>query len=202
VVGATIANKVKTQNRLHFSATDLAALVADMHAMRDQLDAQMRKIQSQSKQIRAIEIQKLRMVDAVNTLVAVVSQPSTVGPRGSRRHDRNVLSTGVNPHLGWRDRDSIASTSNTVTSAGSASRGSGSSELTFISEPDALSNGLECGGAREQDEMEFNMDFDRMQELVRLDKRKVGSGLDGEGKAKGSRRKKSSGAVGYLSIDA
>jgi hypothetical protein len=202
VVGAAIANKAKTRRRLHVSATDLAAMAADMRAMREQLDMQMRKIQSQSKQIRAIEIQKLRVVDAVNALVAVVSEPSTVVPMGLRGNERNITLMEVNPHLGWRDRDSIASTSNTVASAGSASSGSGSPELTFITEPDAFSNRLESVGAQGQDGMEFNMDFDRMQELVRLDRRKVGSELDQEGKAKGSRRKKSSGAVGYLSIHA
>ena len=154
---------------LHLSASDLVAMVTDMHAMREELDAQMRKIQSQSKQIRAIEMQKVRMVDAVNALVAVVSEPVTVAPVGSRKQ---VMETGVSTHLGWRDRDSIASTSNTAASGDSASSESGSSDATFITEPDAVGNGV-AG----QDGMEFNMDFDRMQELIRLDRRKVGPGV-------------------------
>jgi hypothetical protein len=205
VVGVTTANKTKMQKRLHLSASDLAAMVADIHAMRGQLDAQMRKLQTQSKQIHAIEMQKLRMVDAVNALVAVVSETSTVVPVSSGRHERQAMLTSMNPHLGSysrKDRDSIASTSNTIVSAVSASSGSGASELTFITEPDPFTNGLESASPLGQESRHFNMDFDRMQELISLDRRQVDSGSNQEGKAKASMSKESGSSVGYVSIDA
>ena len=186
VVGGARAHKAKLQKRLHLSASDLAAMVGDMHNMKEQLDAQSRQIYVQSKQLRVIEMQKSRMVEAVNALVAVVTEPIGGVGESSRKYEGHV----VLPHVGsfrQADRDSVASTSYTITSTGSGSSGSGGSDLTFISEPDPLSS----GGASPvgQESVEFNMDFDRMQELIRLDRKK------------GSRRKKSGGAVGYLRID-
>jgi hypothetical protein len=65
--------------------------------------------------------------------------------------------------------------------------------LTFITEPEAFGNGL-----LSQEGKELNMDFDRLQELIRLDRRKVGFGTDQEGKLKRSSRKSGSSAVGYV----
>ena len=202
VVGGASANRAKIQKHLHLSHGDLAAMVVDMHGMREQLDAQRRQIHAQSKQLRAIEVQKLRMVDAVNALVAVVREPGVAVPVRSREHERQAIL----PHLGsfsWLDRDSIASTSNTVASAssgssGSGSNGSGASDATFITEPDPFGSGV--AGPLGQESVEFDMDFDRMQELIQLDKKKVDAR---GGRAKGpSRRRKGGGAVGYLSINA
>ena len=197
VVGGVTANRAKIQKQLHLSHSDLAAMVVDMHGMREQLDAQRRQIHAQSKQLRAIEVHKLRMVDAVNALVAVVREPGAVVPVRSREHERQAIV----PHLGsfsWPDRDSIASTSNTVASASSGSSGSSASDATFITEPDPLGSGVASPVGQES--AEFDMDFDRMQELIRLDRKKVG-GRDGRARGS-SRRRKSGGAVGYLSINA
>lgn len=190
VVGVTDANKAKIPKRLRLSAGDLAAMIADMHSMRQQLNGQTRKIQAQSKQIRAIEMQKLRIVEAVNALVAVLSEPPSMVPVSS---PRPVMSPGAYPHLGWPDRDSVTSMTNTGASADSASSRSRSSDLTFITEPEALGNGL-----MSQEGKELNMDFDRLQELIRLDRRKVGFGTDQEGKWKRPSRKSGSSAVGYV----
>ena len=217
VVGATsTVNKTKAQKRLHLSTSDLAALIADMRAMREQLDGQMRQIKAQSKQIRTIEMQRLRMMEAVNALVAVVSEPIKSAvvsvSSSSRRSEKGGCALGgMNPYrlpeesyeaYGGPDKDSIASTINTVASARSASSGSRASDVTFITEPepDPFVNGVDSVGVLGPEIVEFKMDFDRMQELIRLDKRKVEWR---EGKAKGARRNKSSGgAVGYLTIDA
>ena len=193
MVGATNANRAKVQRPPYLSASDVAAIIADMHSMREQLNGQMRKIQAQSKQIRAIEMQKIRMLEAVNALVAAVSEPFSMVPVSSHRA---VMSMGVNPHLGWPGRDSVASTSNTAASADTASSGSESSGTTFITEPEALGKGLVS-----REGVEFNMDFDRMQELIRLDRRKAGPGVDQEDKSKRS-GSESSGLVRYLRIGA
>jgi hypothetical protein len=194
VVGVTNAHKAQIQKHRPLGASDVAAMIADMHSMREQLNGQMRKIQAQSKQIRAIEMQKVRMVEAVNALVAVVSEPVSMVPVSSQRP---IRSAGAYPHLGWPGKDSVARTSNTGASGDSASSRSGSSDVTFITEPETFSHGL-----MSQEGMEFNMDFDRMQELIRLDRRKVGFGACQEGKGKRSTKKSGGSAVGYLRIGA
>jgi hypothetical protein len=166
VVGATSAKNIKAQEGPHFSNSDLAAMIADMNAMRGQLDAQMRRIHEQSKQIRAIERQKTRMVHAVNALIAVATETATVLPVSSQCGERAVIMGRRNENARL-NRDSIASTSNTVYSLASASRSSSYSEFTFITEPERFSNGLP--GQLGHDTLEFSLDFDRMQELVRLD---------------------------------
>lgn len=174
VVGVKTANKARMQKGLRLSSSDLAAMVTDMHAMRERLDAQMRKIRKQSKQIRAIEMHKLRVVEAVNALVAVVSDTNTTVTVSQRRRERQVISPSMNPEFdsySRPDRDSIASASTTVASAVSGSSDSGSSNLTFITEPEAFGNGLNSPPRHET--MEFDMDFDRMQELIKLDRKKV-----------------------------
>jgi hypothetical protein len=174
VVGAISAENVKVQNGPDLSTSDLAAMVADMHAMRGRLDAQMRQIHEQSKRIRTIEMQKARMVQAVNALIAVATESATVVPVMGSRNENLQSDARLN-------RDSITSTSNTANSLASASRSSGCSEFTFITEPERFSNGLT--GQLGHNALEFSLDFDRMQELVRLDRSKASLGYGREEKA-------------------
>lgn len=181
VVGAIGAENVKVQNGPPLSTSDLAAMVADMHAMRGQLDAQMRQIHEQSKRIRTIEMQKARMVHAVNALIAVATESATVVPVSG---ERAIIMGSRNENLqsdARLNRDSIASTSNTANSLASASRSSGCSEFTFITEPERFSNGLT--GQLGHNALEFSLDFDRMHELVRLDRSKASLGYGREEKA-------------------
>jgi hypothetical protein len=199
VVGTISAENVKVQNGPHLSTSDLAAMVADMHAMRGQLDAQMRKIHEQSKRIRTIEMQKARMVHAVNALIAVATESATVVPVSLQGGERATIMGSRNENLqpdARLNRDSMASTSNTINSLASASRSSGCSEFTFITEPDRFSNGLT--GQLGHNALEFNMDFDQMQELVRLDRSKTPLGYGREEKA--SRTMRTS-TFGQLRID-
>jgi hypothetical protein len=184
VVGAISAENVKVQNGPDLSTSDLAAMVADMHAMRGRLDAQMRQIHEQSKRIRTIEMQKARMVHAVNALIAVATESATVVPVSSQCGERPVIMGSRNENLqsdARLNRDSLASTSNTANSLASASRSSGCSEFTFITEPERFSNGLT--GQLGHNALEFSLDFDRMQELVRLDRSKASLGYGREEKA-------------------
>jgi hypothetical protein len=197
VVGTNSAEKVEVLNGSHLSNSDLAAMVADMRAMRGQLDAQMRRIHEQSKQILAIEMQKARMVQALNALVAVATETVPVSAQwgeraaiiGSRKENR-LSDARLN-------RDSLLSTSNTINSLVSASRSSGCSEFTFITEPERFSNG--STGQQGHNILEFSMDFDRMQDLVRLDKTKTSLGYNRGEKA--SRTMKAS-TFGHLRIEA
>jgi hypothetical protein len=198
-VGAISAENIKVQNGLHLSTSDLAAMVADMHAMRGQLEAQMRKIHEQSKRIRAIEMQKARMVHAVNALIAVATESATVVPVSLQGGERASIMGSRNENLqsdARLNRDSMASTSNTINSLASASRSSGCSEFTFITEPDRFSNGLTSQLGHNA--LEFNMDFDQMQELVRLDRSKTSLGYGREERA--SRTMRTS-TFGQLRID-
>ena len=183
VVGTASAENVKVQNE-PLSTSDLAAMVADMHAMRGRLDAQMRQIHEQSKRIRTIEMQKARMVHAVNALIAVATESAALVPVSSQYGERAVIMGSRNENLqsdARLNRDSITSTSNTANSLASASRSSGCSEFTFITEPERFSNSLT--GQLGHNALEFSLDFDRMQELVRLDRSKASLGYGREEKA-------------------
>jgi hypothetical protein len=200
VVGATSVESIKAQNGPRLSTGDLAAMVADMQAMRGQLDAQMRQIHEQTKQIRAIEMQKARMVHALNALVAVATETVTAVPVGAQWGERAAIMGSRNENLlsdARLNRNSLASTSNTVNSLVSASRSSGCSEFTFITEPERFSNGLTS--QQGHNALEFSMDFDRMQDLVRLDRSKTSLGYGREEKAS---RTMTASAFGHLRIEA
>jgi hypothetical protein len=175
-------------------------MAADMQAMRGQLDAQMRQIHEQSKQIQAIEIQKARMVHALNALITVATETATAVPIDARWGERAAIIGSRNENLlsdARLNRDSLVSTSNTLNSLLNASRSSGCSEFTFITEPERFSNGLTS--QQGHNALEFSMDFDRMQDLVRLDRSKASLGYGREEKA--SRTMKAN-TFGHLRIEA
>jgi hypothetical protein len=200
VVGATSAESIKVRNRPRLSTGDLAAMVEDMQVMKGQLDAQMRQIHEQSNQIRAIETQKARMVHALNALIAVATETATAVPINAQWGERAAIMGSRNENLlsdVRLNRDSLASTNNTLNSLLSTSRSSGYSEFTFITEPERFSNGLTS--QQGHNALEFSMDFDRMQDLVRLDRSRTSLGYDREEKA--SRTMKAN-AFGHLRIEA